>query len=121
LYQVFEPTTLSLAANRTFTPSYFQDQLSGSTTVTAALRQRLLGKLFLDLSGGYFTSSYTATSIGAPGNRDDHGTLFNARLSAVVLKRGTAAVFYSRNDNSSNVAGYSYSSSQVGLELGYRF
>ena len=121
LYQLFEPTALSLAASRTYTPAYSQDQLSDATTISASLRQRLLKKLELDVSGGYFTTSYTATTVGVPVNRDDHGTFVNARLSAVVLKRATVAVFYARSDNSSNVPGYSYSSSQVGLELGYRF
>jgi hypothetical protein len=121
LYQLFEPTTLSLAVSRTYTPSYNLNQLSDATSITASLRQRLLGKLFLDASGGYFKTRYTDTTVALPVTRDDHGTFVTVRLSAVVLKRGTVAAFYSRTENSSNEPGFSVSSSQVGLELGYRF
>ena len=121
LYQVFEPTTLSLTASRSFSPAGFVGQLADSTTLMASVRQRLLTKLFLDASGGYFTTSYSATEAGLAVSRNDHGTFLNLRLSLQVLKRGTAAVFYHRSENSSDQAIFTYSSSQVGFELGYRF
>jgi len=120
-YRLFEPTTLSVGVSKTVTPSYFQDQLSKSLTANAALRQRLLGKLYLDLEGGYFKTDYSATVTGIPANREDHGTFFTARLSLQIIKRGMLAVLYQWSENSSNEAGFSYTSNQVGFELGYRF
>ncbi|HLH55762.1 MAG TPA: hypothetical protein VKY92_19330 [Verrucomicrobiae bacterium] len=120
IYLPFQNTTLSLSAARTVSPSLFQNQISTSTTVTAGLRQRLLGKLFLDLSGGYFASSYGATESNLNVSRQDTGTFVNARIGTQFLKRGTAAVFYQHSENSSSQGGFGFTSSQVGFELGYR-
>jgi hypothetical protein len=122
-YSPFEVTTLSLSASHTVSPSFFSDQVSESTSISAGLHQRLLGKLSLDLSGGYATSTYSASST-APSNANISNydtTTFGARLSIPVLKRGTAAVFYSMNYNSSAAATYNYTTTQVGLELSYRY
>jgi hypothetical protein len=122
-YSLFEVTTLSLSASRTVSPSYFSDQVSESTSISAGLHQRLLGKLSLDLSGGYGTSIYHASST-APVAADISNydtTSFGARLSMPVLKRGTVAVFYSVNYNSSGAATYNYTTTQVGLQLSYRY
>jgi hypothetical protein len=122
-YSPFEVTTLSLSASHTVSPSFFSDQVSESTSISAGLHQRLLGKLSLDLSGGYATSTYSASST-APSNANLSNydtTTFSARLSVPVLKRGTAAVFYSVNLNSSAAVTYNYTTTQIGLELSYRY
>jgi hypothetical protein len=122
-YSLFEATTLSLSASHTVSPSFWQDQVTESTSISAGLHQRLLGKLFLDLSGGYGTSTYHASSTApaSPNISNYDTTTFGARLSIPVLKRGTAAVFYSMNYNSSAAATYNYTTTQVGLELSYRY
>jgi hypothetical protein len=122
-YSPFEVTTLSLSASRTVSPSYFSDQVSESTSISAGLHQRLLGKLSLDLSGGYGTSTYHASSTApVAANVSNYDTTsFSARLSIPVLKRGTVAAFYSVNYNSSGAATYNYTTTQVGLELSYRY
>jgi hypothetical protein len=121
LYQIFEPTSLSVGMNRTVSASYFGDQYTEVMAVSASLRQRLLNKLFLDLSGGFTRTAYNATTTSVAVNRDDNGTFFNARLSMEVLRRGTVAVFYQRTENNSNEEAFALSSAQVGVELGYRF
>ena len=122
-YSLFETTTLSLSASHTVSPSFFSDQVTEGTSISAGLHQRLLGKLFLDLSGGYGTSTYHASSTApaSPNISNYDTTTFGARLSIPVLKRGTAAVFYSMNYNSSAAATYNYTTTQVGLELSYRY
>ena len=120
IYQVFEQTTFSLNANRTVTASYFQNQITESTLVSGSIRQRLFQKLSLDLSGGYSTSSFQATTTGLAVNREDDRKNVNIRLSCPFLKRGMASAFYDWSDNVSNQSGFQYSSTQVGLELGYR-
>jgi hypothetical protein len=121
VYKIFEVTTLTLSASESISSSYFQSQTTDTTGVTAGLRQRLLGKLYLDVSGGYSTSSYNATTSGVSANRNDDHSNFTVRLSCPFLKRGSASVYYDWSDNSSNENGFSYTSNQVGLELGYRF
>jgi hypothetical protein len=54
-------------------------------------------------------------------NRDISGTFVNVRLNVPFLKRGTASAFFQAAENSSNDSLYKYSTTQVGLELGYRF
>jgi hypothetical protein len=122
-YSLFEATSLSLIASRIVSPSFFQDQITESTAISAGLHQRLLGKLSLDLSGGYGTSTYHASSTapGAANVSNYDTTSFSARLSLPVLKRGSAAVFYSVNYNTSGGANYNYTTTQVGLQLSYRY
>lgn len=119
-YQPFEVTKLSLTVNRTVAVSYFQNQVTEGTEVIGNLNQRLLGRFYLDLSGGYHTVEYVGANASGTGRRDDYYT-FDARLSCPFLKRGTAAVFYQYSDNASTVPGFTFSGSQVGFEVGWRF
>lgn len=122
LYALFEQTTLSVGASRTIAPSYFQSELSEGNSVQANLRQRLLGKLFFEVGGGYQAAKYTTTSGTAAGpDREDHGPFFHTRLDLELLKRGRVSVFYQRTENHSNQSTFDAESSQVGCEVGYRF
>ena len=121
VYKIFEVTTFTLSASETISSSYYQGQTTQTTGFTAGVHQRLLGKLYLDVSGGYSTSSYNATTSAVSANRNDDHSNIGVRLSCQLLKRGSASVFYDWSDNSSNENGFSYTSNQVGLELGYRF
>jgi hypothetical protein len=119
-YQPFEVTKFSITVDRTVAVSYFQNQVTEGTEVMGDLNQRLLKRLYLDLSGGYHTVKYVGAGASGTGRRDDYYT-FDARLSCPFLKRGTAAVFYQYSNDSSTTPGFTFSSSQVGFELGYRF
>ena len=124
-YQPFEQTKLSLSASRTVSTSYFQNQVVESTGITGDLNQRLLGKLYLDLSGGYGTSKYISSigssSVALSTGRTDNYYSFNARLTRPLLKQGTVSMFYQYSDNSSSQSGFAYTSNQVGIEIGYRY
>ena len=142
-YQPFHQTRFSMSASRTVSPASFQNQTTESTVVTAGLNQRLLGRLTLDLSGGYGTTKYLTSAsssgqIGYGAGRTDNSYSFGARLSCPVplLKRGTVSVFYQYSENSSSQNGYiqyyqfniplsqsaySYTSTQVGFEIGWRY
>jgi hypothetical protein len=120
-YHLFEPTTLSLIASRTVSPSYFQSQLTEATGFTCSVEQRLLRKLFLTLSGSYGNSTFQTTTAGLVVDREDNHTNIDLRLTYPFWKQGSASVFYDWSDNSSNQSGFGYTSNQVGLELGYRF
>ena len=127
-YQPFEQTKLTVNANRTVSNSSYQNQVTIITGVTADLNQRLLGRLNLDLSGGYSTTEYQASAVGLSTSRNDNVFSFGARLSCPLLKRATVSVFYSYSNNASSQSGfatagsgYGYTSSQGGLEIGYRY
>jgi hypothetical protein len=110
-----------VAAGHTVSSSSFQNQFTEATTVSGALRQRLLGVLFLDVTGGYALTKYKSTVAGFSVGRTDHATFVNTRLSAQVLKRGSVGVFYQFTENDSNESPFAFSSNQVGFDLGYRF
>jgi hypothetical protein len=120
-YRLFQNTSFYVSGHRVVAPAYFQGQVTETSDVSGGFRQRLFEYLFLDLSGGYYFARYVTTVPALPVNREDHGTFFNARLSVPVLKRGTVAVFYQATQNTSNEAGFDVSSSQVGVDVGYRF
>ncbi len=118
-YQPFEQTRIYISGSRTVASSFLQDQLTETTGVSAGLNQRLLGKLFLDLSGGCQLVKYVNT--GGSNRGEDNFYSFNARLSRVFLKRGTIAVLYQISKDDSSQPGYSFTSHQVGFQIGYNF
>jgi hypothetical protein len=125
-YQLFEQTSFSFAANQSVSPSYFENSVSVTTSASASLRQRFLGRLYLDVSGGYTRSDYSqsASNVATPSNYD--ATSLNVRLSTIFLKRATAALFLQKTfvssaSGSSTAALFNYDTSQYGFSLGYRF
>jgi Putative beta-barrel porin 2 len=126
-YQPFDQTRLSVTASRTVSPATFQNQTTEGTAVRGDLNQRLLGRLFLDLSGGYSNSKYLASASGISASRNDNVYSFSARLSCPLRQRINLSVFYAYSDNSSTQSGFTsgsgfgYTSRQVGFEIGYRY
>ena len=121
IYQPSQQTSVSLSAERDVLPSYFANQQSEVTLLSASVRQRLLGRFYLTLSGGYDITTFTSSASGVSGNPDLNSTFFRAELSIPVLKRGTASMFYAYSTASSAQPGLSYASNQAGFSLGYRF
>lgn len=123
-YQPFETTRLSLNADHTVTPSTIvaggQNQITESTAIGIRLNQRLLKRFYLDLGGEYHDVAYSAAGGGATGRKDEFYS-FSVRLSCAFLKRANVAVFYQISDNLSSQSGYTYSTTQIGIEVGYRF
>lgn len=120
-YRPFDVTTLSAGFNQSVSASYFQDQVTVGTGVNANLRQRLLGKLDLNIGGGYRQTDYVATASFVTEDRSDEGTYVSVQLGTGFLKRGRVAVFYHHSENNSDQRDYSYTSDQVGFSLSYRW
>lgn len=121
VYRVFDVTTLTLSADRTVGVSYFENQYVESAGFSGGIHQRLLKRLYVDITGGFTSNSYLASTGGLSAQRTDDCSFVNVRLSCPFLQRGTASVFYNWSDNSSNQSGFGYTSNQLGAELGYRF
>lgn len=120
-YHPFQYTTLSLAGNRTVSASLFQGQVTESTSISVALNQRLLGLLYLTLSGGFGNSRYILANSSLDLNRQDDTVNFAATLSYSFSPRCSSSLFYIYSDNTSSSGGFSYASTQIGLQVGYRF
>lgn len=122
-YQLFAQTTLSLTGGRAVTPSFFQGATTEATTINGAVSQRLVGRLYLGVSGAYGSTTYHATTTGPIGGNvgNYRTTSFQVSMTTSFLKRATASVFYQASYNSSGSALYNYTITQGGLTLGYHF
>ena len=121
LYQLIETTSLSFSASRVVAVSYFPNDVTVSTGWSAAVQQRLLGKLQLSLGAGQQTINYVSVINSFSAGHSNRYDSFNVSLSTTFLRRGSLSTFYQISRNSSNVGAYGFSSHQIGLQIGYRF
>jgi len=134
-YQILEGTSFTVAGNRTVTPSFFGNEVNVITSVMAGVRQHIVGTMYFSVNGGYVLESFTTiapaalppSDSGGPTTADlvetrsDTRTSVKFSLSTTFRARLDASIFYLLNDNGSSQANFSYSGSQVGLLLNYRF
>jgi hypothetical protein len=120
-YRPFEQTALSLSANHVVGNSYERGQFSETTTLNGGLRQRFVEQVYLDVVPGYTIRNYKSTLRGAPDGREDKYFTIYAGLSTVLFKKLNVGVFYQFSDNDSDVEGFAFDSTQVGLRLDYRY
>lgn len=120
-YKPFEHTQISLSGDRVVAVSDLQNQVTETFGFNGGINQRLLGRLFLDLSGGWQNIKYVNSGSATLPNRTDDYYYFSTRLSTAFLKRGKVAVFYQLSDDSSSQPGFSFTSHQVGFEIGFAY
>jgi hypothetical protein len=120
-YQMLETTSFSFGASRAVAASYFANEVTVSTGWNAAVQQRLLGEFHLSVGVGQQKVSYVSVSNRLAAGRSDRYDSFNVGLSTTFLRRGGVSTFYRISRNSTNAAGYGFSSHQIGVELSYRF
>lgn len=142
-YQPFKHTRLTASLSRSVAPSLYQNQVQTTTSFGASLRQELSRKWSVSVSGSYLNSPYQTTQVvpssspfvnNVPGqpvvapptealaiDRVDNQWSITVDLSWAATANGTASVFYAYSQNTAGLSAYQYSSTQVGLALGYRF
>lgn len=120
-YQPVETTGLSLTHSHGTTASFFANQVVETSVYEITLDQRLLQHFRLNLGAEYQEAKYRSTLPLLPFNRRDKNYSFTAGLRTAVLRRVDVTLQYRKSHNSSNVAGYGFSSDQIGLEIGYRY
>jgi hypothetical protein len=120
-YQPFEQTQLSLGASEAVNNSYFQNQVTETTSINANLSQRLFEKFYLNVGGSYNWEKYTAVANGVSANSSSDYYSANVSLSTTFFKRVSASIFYSYSDNITSQSGLAFSSSQIGFNLGYKY
>jgi hypothetical protein len=120
-YNLSSITTITLGANQTIQPSYFDGRITQSTGWNASVRQRLLTRLFLSMEASQREIDYESALPTISEGRSDQYYSYNITLSTPVVQRGSIAVFFQRGRNRSNVEAYTFTSNQVGAELNYRF
>jgi hypothetical protein len=120
-YQPFEMTRVSLTGQRVVAATYLQGQVTETTGVTASLNQRLPGRFFLDLSGGYQYVKYLSAEDASTSDRQDNYGFLSVQLGRVFLRRGSFGVVYQLNRDDSSDADYRFTSQQVGFQVGYSY
>ncbi len=135
LYQLLPHTGLSLSAGRSISPSFFSNQVYTTTTLGVGLTQQLTRKLGLSLTGDYGVSSYQAIQpgvlpqyyLGSPTTsalqvtRNDVTTDIAVSLTYAFRPRWRGLISYSHSVNSSSQGNYSYSSSQIAVQMNYQY
>lgn len=120
-YQPFETTTLSASVSRTVSSSYFQAQATENLRWSLSLNQRLLGKLYLGATYSLQESGYAALQDNVSADRSDEIENYSVRLSTRMLQRLSISLVWQKSNNTSSLSAFSFSSSQYGIELGYRY
>jgi hypothetical protein len=143
-YRPWEQTSASLTASRSVSPSFYADDILVNTTISAAFQQQFLQHFTFDLSGGYTTTPYVGFAtvdelnpltnfhqIGVPvplvrtatvqQNREDYFRFVRVSVGSTFRKRGSVSIFYSFSDYTSGSSVFSLTSTQVGIEIGWRY
>lgn len=120
-YRPFEATTVYVEARREMSLAYFANQVTKTTSWRTGVEQRFLAVLFGSASLSQQTTRYVQTIDDTSVLRRDRYTTIDTRLSVPFLHRGSAAVFYQRSRNASSGSDFSFTSSQYGADLAFRF
>lgn len=120
-YNPFEWTGLGFTAGRQVAVSYFANESSKNTTWRANFSQRLLEHFLLVASVAQDNESYLLDATTGSAGRNDKELSYNLRLTWSFLQRGTFALLYQWNRNSSTQTQYAFSSHQEGFEIAYRY
>jgi hypothetical protein len=120
-YQPFEATSLGASVSRSVSSSYFRAQATENLRWNLSLNQRLLGKLFLGAAYSRQENDYVALQNSVVAGRADEVEAWNLSLSTRLLQRLSVSLVWQKSKNTSNLAAFSFSSSQYGIELGYRY
>jgi hypothetical protein len=120
-YLPWKQTQVSIGASRAVSASYYQNQVSESTSVNGGISQTFLKRFNFNVNSAYNWTTYVAAANGASANSGVDYWSLNAQLSTSVFKRGTISIFYNYSENITTQPGLGYNSTQVGFNLGYAF
>jgi hypothetical protein len=120
-YRPLEMTRISLAGQRVVSTSYLEEQTTETTRVSADLNQQLPEKFFLNLNGGYQFVKYVSTANDSGSDRRDNYYFLNVQLGRAFLRRGSFAVVYQFGQDDSSEPGFSFTTHQVGVQIGYSY
>lgn len=121
-YKPFKFTTVSIAGTRSMSTSVFTNQVSKSRGWTAALEQRLLKHFTVSIDAARSQGNYVMVSPDDETiTRSDSQNSFNLRLNTTLLKRGSLSASYGEARNTSSETGFSSSSRQISVQVGYSY
>src|SRR5262249_28849210 len=122
-YEVAESTNFDLEARRDTQSSA---QYSGENIVAdyyrAGIRQRVLQRIYLSVSGGFVRNQYehNVPAAAALGRRDDF-TFVRAGSSFDFTRRGTVELSYEHRANDSTLRSFDFDQNVVSLAASFLF
>ena len=119
--QIFEHTQVSLNANEGMTTSYYDNQVTETTSVGANISQGLFKHYTLGVSGSYNWTTYHAATTHTDANSPGEYYSINVNLGTTIFKRVSVSTFYSYSANVTSEHGQDFASNQVGFSLGCAF
>ena len=121
-YQPFDGTSVTLAGSRrTFNSSVLAGQDLAGTTITASLRQRLVQRFYVGVSGGYQNSDYFSTVNGVAANRQDNYYFIEPSLDFPITRFWTVGGYYLHRQNDSSLHSFNFYDNQVGFRTTLTF
>jgi hypothetical protein len=121
-YEVAESTNFSLEARRDTQSSA---QYSGENIVAdyyrAGIRQRVLQRIYVSLSGGFVRNKYEQNAAAAPLNRRDDFTFVRAGSSFDFTRRGSIELSYEHRENDSTLRPFEFDQNVVSLAASFLF
>jgi Putative beta-barrel porin 2 len=120
-YRPVETTQISFNASRGTSASFFANQIVKNSQYGFLLEQRLLRHFRLTAGADYQESKYRSILPTLAVDRSDKIYSYTAGLRTAVLRRLDLTLEYRKSHNTSNIAGFGFSSNQVSLEVGYRY
>ena len=121
-YAPFDGTKLSLTANRrTLNSAVLAGQNYAVTNFTMGVQQRVFGRLYLGLTGGYENADYFSTLAGIASTRDDDYYFIQPSIAVRVTRFWTVGAYYMHRENTSSFDAFSFHDNQVGLRTSLTF
>jgi hypothetical protein len=116
-----EATSVTLEAHRRETVSLFQGQDYVTTGVSMGVRQRLVERCQVSLTGTYENREYKEAEPTASTARQDDFYLLRVGIAVTLFKEWTADGFYQYQRNNSNASGGEIEDNQVLLRTTVKF
>jgi len=129
-FQPFDGTLITLRGNRRIAVSaVLPGQDFTLSNIIAGIRQRLFGRVFIGVTGGYEHDNYFSTLNGVNATRDDDYWLIEPSLDVVIFNHprptfpfgASVGAYYIHRENASNVNTFDFVDNQVGIRAVFVF
>ena len=129
-WQPFDGTLITLRGNRRNAVSaVLAGQDFTLSNIIGGIRQRLFGRVFIGVTGGYEHDNYFSTLSGVNATREDNYWLIEPTLDVVIFNHprptfpfgASVGVYYLHRENDSNFDSFDFVDNQVGIRAAFVF
>jgi opacity protein-like surface antigen len=121
-YQPFDGTLITLRGNmRLQNSAVLAGQDFVLSNIIAGVRQRLFGRVFIGVTGGYEHDHYFSSLQGVNATRDDDYWLIEPSADVAVWRHASVGAYYIHRENASSTNSFDFVDNQVGLRASIVF